>query len=39
MFVVMQVIGGLLAVAAARLWYPDLHADDMVVPHEATEAA
>ncbi len=36
MFVVMQIIGGLLAVAAARLWYPDLPADAVVVPHEAS---
>jgi glycerol uptake facilitator-like aquaporin len=34
MFVVMQIIGGLLAVAAARFWYPDLPADAVVVPHE-----
>ncbi len=36
MFVVMQIIGGLLAVASARLWYPDLPADAVVVPHEAS---
>ena len=35
----MQIVGGLLAVVAARFWYPDLHADDVIVPHEATEAA
>ena len=39
MFVIMQLLGGLLAVAAARLWYPDLHGDDIVVPHDANEAA
>jgi glycerol uptake facilitator-like aquaporin len=39
MFVVMQIIGGLLAVAAARFWYPDLPADAVVVPHEAPEVA
>lgn len=39
MFIVMQIIGGLLAVAAARFWYPDLPADAVVVPHEAAEPA
>jgi arsenate reductase len=39
MFVVMQIAGGLLAVFAARFWYPDLDADDIVVPHEGTEVA
>ncbi len=39
MFVVMQVVGGLVAVVAARFWYPDLAADAVVVPHEAVEAA
>lgn len=39
MFVVVQVIGALAAVAAARFWYPDLPADAIVVPHESTEAA
>jgi arsenate reductase len=38
MFVVMQLMGGLLAIVAARFWYPDLPADAVVVPHEATEA-
>ncbi len=37
MFVVMQLVGGLLAVFAARLWYPDLHAGDIVVPHAELE--
>jgi arsenate reductase len=39
MFIVMQLAGGLLAVAAARFWYSDLHADAVVVPHEASEPA
>ena len=39
MFIVMQVVGGLLAVVAARFWYPDLPADAVVVPHEAAEPA
>jgi arsenate reductase len=39
MFIVMQIIGGLVAVLAARFWYPDLPADAVVVPHEAAEAA
>lgn len=39
MFVVMQFAGGLAAVVAARFWYPDLQADDIVVPHAANEPA
>ena len=39
MFVVMQLAGGLVAVVAARFWYPDLQADDIVVPHKANEPA
>jgi arsenate reductase len=39
MFVVMQIIGGLVAVFAARFWYPDLPADAVVVPHEQAESA
>jgi arsenate reductase len=39
MFVVMQIAGGHVAVIAARFWYPDLNADDIVVPHEGTEVA
>jgi arsenate reductase len=39
MFVVMQIVGGLVAVFAARFWYPDLPADAVVVPHEGAEAA
>jgi arsenate reductase len=39
MFIVMQVVGGLVAVAAARHWYPDVRAADMVMPHEAAEPA
>jgi arsenate reductase len=39
MFIVMQIAGGLLAVGAARFWYPDLPADAVVVPHELAEPA
>jgi glycerol uptake facilitator-like aquaporin len=39
MFIVMQVVGGVVAVAAARYWYPDVHADDIVMPREAAEPA
>jgi arsenate reductase len=39
MFIVMQIVGGLFAVIAARFWYPDLPADAVVVPHEAAETA
>jgi glycerol uptake facilitator-like aquaporin len=40
MFVVMQVAGGLVAVAAGRYWYPDLPGDaELVVPHETAEVA
>jgi arsenate reductase len=39
MFVVMQIVGGLLAVGAARWWYPDLPADAVVVPHDTAEPA
>jgi arsenate reductase len=38
MFVVMQLAGGLLAVLGARLWYPGLDADQIVVPHESEAA-
>jgi glycerol uptake facilitator-like aquaporin len=38
MFIVMQIAGALIAVVAGRYWYPDIHADDIVVPHEATES-
>jgi glycerol uptake facilitator-like aquaporin len=34
MFVVVQVLGGLGAVALARFWDPGLPASDLVVPHE-----
>jgi arsenate reductase len=34
MFIVMQFAGGLLAIGGALLWYPGLHADDMVVSHD-----
>ncbi|HWS45461.1 MAG TPA: MIP/aquaporin family protein [Acidimicrobiia bacterium] len=33
-FVVMQLAGGLVAVLCARIWYPDLHASAIVVPHD-----
>jgi arsenate reductase len=39
MFVVMQVAGGLVAVAAGRYWYPDLPETELVVPHETAELA
>ena len=39
MFIVMQIAGGLLAVFAARFWYPDLSADAVIVPHQAPEPA
>jgi glycerol uptake facilitator-like aquaporin len=39
MFIVMQVVGAVVAVAAARYWYPDVHADDIVMPREAAEPA
>lgn len=32
-FVAMQVLGALLAVALARYLHPDLHGDDIIVPH------
>ncbi len=35
MFIVMQVVGGLVAVVAARFWYPNLPADAVVVPHDS----
>jgi len=38
MFVVMQVLGGLLAVALGLFLFPDIPATDLVVPHEAPEA-
>lgn len=37
MFVVMQLIGALAGVGAARFWYPDLAADAVVVPYETAE--
>ena len=36
-FVVMQLIGGCLAVALSRYWNPDLPVADLIVPHEAPE--
>jgi glycerol uptake facilitator-like aquaporin len=38
MFVVMQLAGGLLALLGARLWYPGLDAEQIVVPHESGAA-
>jgi arsenate reductase len=38
-FIVMQFLGGLLAVALGRYWYPDLPASDLIVPHEETDTA
>ena len=38
MFIVMQITGGLLAVAAGLYWYPTPREDELIVPHE-TEAA
>lgn len=35
-FVVMQFVGGLLAVALVHWWHPRLSADDIVMPREAT---
>ena len=38
MFVVMQVLGALLAVALGLFLFPGVPATDLVVPHEAPEA-
>lgn len=38
MFVVMELAGGLVAVAAGRFWFPNVVADDIVVPHDAADA-
>jgi glycerol uptake facilitator-like aquaporin len=35
MFVVMQVVGALVAVGLARFWYPTLHSADLVEPQPA----
>jgi arsenate reductase len=35
MFIVMQVLGGLAAVALAHFWNPHIPAADLVMPHEA----
>jgi glycerol uptake facilitator-like aquaporin len=37
MFVVMQVLGALLAIALGLFLFPDIPATDLVVPHEAPE--
>jgi arsenate reductase len=39
MFVVMQVLGALLAVALGLFLFPDIPATDLVVPHESSEAS
>lgn len=38
-FIAAQIVGGLLAVALARFLFPDLPAQDLVVPHDRSEAA
>jgi glycerol uptake facilitator-like aquaporin len=38
MFIVFQVLGGLLAVVLGRFWNPTLRAPDLIVPHESAEA-
>jgi arsenate reductase len=38
-FIAAQLVGGLLAIGLARYLYPDLPADEVVVPHHTTEAA
>ena len=39
MFIVMQVIGALVAVALGLFLFPDIPATDLVVPHESSEAS
>ena len=34
MFIVMQLAGGLTAIAASRYWFPDRLATELVVPHD-----
>jgi glycerol uptake facilitator-like aquaporin len=34
MFIVMQLAGGLAAIAASRYWFPDRPATELVVPHD-----
>jgi hypothetical protein len=36
MFIVMQLAGGLCAVAASRYWFPLRRATELVVPHDDT---
>jgi len=38
MFIVAELVGGACAIALARFWYPDLPADDVVVPHDVSDA-
>jgi glycerol uptake facilitator-like aquaporin len=39
MFVVMQVIGALAAIALARFWHPTLHTADLVEPETVGDSA
>jgi hypothetical protein len=39
MFIVMQVLGALLAVALGLVLFPDIPAADLVVPREPSEAS
>jgi glycerol uptake facilitator-like aquaporin len=39
MFIVMQVLGALLAVALGLFLFPDIPATDLIVPHESTETS
>jgi len=38
-FIAAQIVGGLLAVGLARFLFPDVPAQDLVVPHDRSEAA
>jgi glycerol uptake facilitator-like aquaporin len=38
-FVLAQLAGGLAAIVLGRLWYPDLPAADVVMPHQSSEPA
>jgi glycerol uptake facilitator-like aquaporin len=38
-FIVMQVLGGLTAVALAHFWWPHIPAKDLVLPHDASPGA
>jgi glycerol uptake facilitator-like aquaporin len=39
MFIVMQCIGALVAIGAGKFWYPQLPAAELLVPHDAVDAA